>query len=461
MRARFRRIGAETFRALKVRNFRLYFTGQILSVSGSWMQRIALALLILSPRVRGNGLDVGIEMALEFVPMTLFGTLGGVVADRVDKRKLIMLGQSCSGLLALALGVLTGSGMVTLSEIFVIAFLLGICTVFTNPTRQAFVTEMVGRELLPNAVSLNSVLMNSARVIGPSIAGVLIYSVGFAACFYVNAASYVAVVVALALMHAGELKRTGHVARARGQIREGLRYAWRTPQLRGPLIVVTIVGTFTYNFSTTLPLLSEFTYHGGAGTYSILTAAMGCGAVIGGLFIARRSRPSAGLLGVIGVFFGIAVAFVALVPMEVLTVAFLVVMGGFSIAFIATANATLQLNSDSHMRGRVMSLYAIAFLGSAPIGAPLVGWISDVSSPRVAIALGAAAAIGASMHLARQWRKSRWPTSAPAVASAPLAQAGSPTGAPAGTAPATAPAPSLTRPQPVISPLAHGGPRSS
>ncbi|MGH9100230.1 MAG: MFS transporter, partial [Acidimicrobiales bacterium] len=346
MRARFRQAGTETFRALKVRNFRLFFTGQLLSASGSWMQRIALALIILSPTLHGNGFDVGVEMALEFLPMTLFGTLGGVVADRVDKRKLIIVSQSGAGLTALVLALLTGFGAITLWEVFLLAFLLGICTVFTNPARQAFVTEMVGRELLPNAVTLNGVLMNSARVIGPAIAGVLVYAVGFSACFYVNAASYVAVVAALSLMRASELNRTGHVARARGQVREGLRYAWSTPQIRRPLIAMAIVGMLTYNFSTTLPLLSEFTYHGGAGTYSIFTAAMGMGAVVGGLFIARRSRPSTGLLGVIGVGFGVAVAFVALLPIESLTVVALVVMGAFSIAFVATANATLQLSSD-------------------------------------------------------------------------------------------------------------------
>lgn len=398
---RLRRAGAKTFQALRVRNFRLYFVGQIVSVSGTWMQTVALGLLILSDHLHGNGVDVGAATALQYVPMLLFGTWGGVVADRVNKRNLLMVTQGAAGVLALALAMLTAFDVIRMWEVFFLATLLGVANLFTNPTRQAFVSEMVGRELLPNAVSLNSVLMNSARVLGPAIGGVLIYTIGFAACFYVNAASYVAVIVALALMRQSELAATGRVSRAKGQVREALRYAWSDPGLRDPLLAMAIVGTLAFNFTTTLPLLAEYTFHGGAGTYSTFTVAMGTGAVVGGLVVAHRSRPTMGLLGKIGIGFGCMIALVALLPTETATTIALVFMGVCSIAFIATANATVQLTADPAMRGRVMSLYAIAFLGSTPIGAPLMGWISDTTSPRLALLIGALAALAASAPLLR------------------------------------------------------------
>jgi len=403
---------------MTVRNFRLYFAGQVVSVSGTWMQTVALSLLILSDRLHGNGFDVGAAIALQYVPMLLFGTWGGVVADRVDKRRLLVVTQSCAGVLALALAMLTGFNAITMWEVFALSTLVGCVNLLTNPTRQAFVSEMVGRDLLPNAVSLNSVLMNSARVIGPAIGGVLIYTAGFAACFYVNAASYVAVVVALLLMRTSELHIGERVVRAKGQVRAGLRYAWSTPGLREPLLAMAVVGTLAFNFTTTLPLLAKFTFHGGAGTYSAFTAAMGAGAIVGGLLVANRSRPSARLLGLIGVAFGSMIAVVALLPTEPLAVVALVPMGMGSISFIATANATVQLTADASMRGRVMALYGIAFLGSAPIGAPLMGWISDTASPRVALLVGAVATVAASVILARRWQQ--W--SLPVTSAAPRPQ---------------------------------------
>ncbi len=403
MRRRLRQAGDKTFKALHVRNFRLYFLGQVVSVSGTWMQTVALGLLVLSHRIHGNGLDVGVVTALQYLPVLVLGTWGGVVADRVDKRRLLVVTQAAAGLLALVLGLLVGLHAVRLWELFVLATLLGVVTLFTNPTRQAFVSEMVGRELLPNAVSLNSVVMNSARVIGPAIGGVLIYTTGFATCFFANAGSYVAVIVALLLMRSSDLFRTERVVRAKGQVRAGLRYAWRTPSLRDPLLAMAVVGTLAFNFTTTLPLLAEYTFHGGAATYSAFTAAMGTGAVAGGLFVANRSRPSAALLGVIGLGFGVTMTVVGLVPTESLTVVALVAMGAFSLSFNATANATVQLTADPSMRGRVMSLYAIAFLGTTPIGAPLMGWISDSASPRVAILVGAISTLVASCLLARRW----------------------------------------------------------
>jgi MFS family permease len=395
---RLREARRRTFRALTVRNYRLYFTGQVISVSGTWMQMVAQTYLILY-RLHGTGVDVAIATGLQFVPLLLFGPFGGLIADRSDKRKILYATQIAAGALALVLGVLVFTHSVQLWQVYVLAGLLGVVSLFDNPARQTFVSEMVGLDLLPNAVSLNSVLMNSARVIGPAIGGVLILTLGVATCFMVNAASYIAVLVALTLMRESELFRKPGVERAKGQIRQGLRYVWATPDLKNPLISMAVVGVFAFNFTVTLPLLAKFTFHGGAGTYSSFLAAMGAGAVVGGLFTAHRSNPSTRLLAFIGVFFGSMILAVALMPTKTLTIILLVPMGAASISFIATNNATLQLRADPSMRGRVMSLNSIAFLGSTPIGAPLLGYLSDVSNPRVSLVVGGVATVLASIPL--------------------------------------------------------------
>lgn len=398
MRRKFRAAGRRTFRAISVRNYRLYFTGQVISVSGTWMQTVAQAYLILFI-LHGTGLDVAVATSLQFLPLLLFGPFGGLIADRLDKRKVLYVTQGAAGTLALILGILVATKTATLIDVYLLAAGLGVVNLFDNPARQTFVSEMVGLDLLPNAVSLNSVLMNSARVIGPAIGGVLILTVGVGTCFFLNAGSYAAVIVALAMMRAAELYRQPGVRRAKGQVREGLRYAWATHDLRVPLVSMAIVGVFAFNFTVTLPLLAKFTFHGGAGVYSWFMVAMGAGAVVGGLATAFRSRPSTRLLAVIGVVFGCAILAVALAPTEVVALVLLVPMGAASIAFVATNNATLQLRADPAMRGRVMALNAIAFLGSTPIGAPLLGYVSDATSPRVALALGGVATLLATVPL--------------------------------------------------------------
>lgn len=412
-----------TFRALSVRNFRLYFTGQVVSGTGTWMHTVALGLLVLSSRLHGNGLNVGIVTALQFLPMLLLGTWGGLVVDRVEKRRMLYVTQSAAAVLALALGLIVAFRVVTMWEVYVIAGLFGVVNLFDNPTRQTFVQEMVGRDLMPNAISLNSVVMNAARVIGPAVGGVLIYAVGIEACFLINAASYVAVLVALSRMRPSELHPAPVVARARGQVREGFRYVRSTPALRRPLLAMAVIGVFAFNFVTTLPLLAEHTFHGGAGTYSAFTSAMGAGSVLGGLLVAHRSRPSEALLSVIGLAFGVMLAVVALAPTETVALVGLFFMGVCSLGFVTTANATMQLGSEPTMRGRVMALFAIAFLGSTPIGGPLVGWISDVSSPRVALLVGAAAALGAALALgvAIRPRRRHAPVAPPVAPSSELA----------------------------------------
>ena len=398
MRRRVREAGRRTFRAISVRNYRLYFTGQVISVSGTWMQTVAQAYLILFP-LHGTGVDVAIATSLQFLPLLLLGPFGGLIADRLDKRKVLYATQGTAGVLALALGLLVLTHSVTLWQVYVLAAGLGFVNLFDNPARQTFVSEMVGHELLPNAVSLNSVLMNSARVIGPAIGGALILTVGVAACFFVNAVSYAAVIVALAMMRAAELYRQPGVARARGQVREGLRYVWATPDLKLPLISMAVIGVFAFNFTVTLPLLAKFTFGGGGALYSLFMVAMGTGAVLGGLTTAFHSQPSTRLLACIGLVFGATILAVAAAPSRAWAVALLVPMGAASISFVATNNATLQLRAEPSMRGRVMSLNAIAFLGSTPIGAPLLGYLSDVTNPRLALALGGVATLLASLPL--------------------------------------------------------------
>jgi MFS family permease len=408
VRRKVREAGRRTFRAISVRNYRLYFTGQVISVSGTWMQTVAQAYLILFV-LHGTGLDVAIATSLQFLPMLLLGPFGGLIADRLDKRKVLFATQAAAGLLALAFGLLVATHSATVDLVYLLATGLGVVNLFDNPARQTFVSEMVGLDLLPNAVSLNSVLMNSARVIGPAIGGVLILTVGVGTCFFLNAVSYAAVIVALAMMRPHELYQRPGVERAKGQVREGLRYAWHTRDLRVPLISMAIVGVFAFNFTVTLPLLAKFTFHGGAALYSWFMVAMGAGAVVGGLGVAFRSRPSTRMLAGIGVVFGLAILAVGFAPSEVFALALLVPMGAASISFVSTNNATLQLRADPAMRGRVMSLNAIAFLGSTPIGAPLLGYLSDATNPRLAFAVGGVATLVATVPLfvlaARQRRQ--------------------------------------------------------
>ena len=381
----------QTFSSLRVRNFRLYFTAQLISVSGTWMQAVAQAWLVL--HLTGSGVDLGIVVGLQFLPMLLLGPFGGLVADRVDKRSLLFVTQTAGGLLALALGILVVTDAVVLWQVYLLAGLLGVVNLFDNPARQTFMIEMVGRDDLPNAVSLNAALMNGSRIVGPAIGGVIITVFGLGICFFVNAFSYVAVIVGLAMMRTAELRPTEPVARAKGQVREGFRYVWATPALRNVLLSVALIGIFAYNFTVTLALLAKVTFQGGAGAYAGLTACMGAGAVVGGLVAAHRAKPTPRLLQVLALIFGGLLAAVALAPTLLAADLLIVLMGAASIGFIATANATLQLTADPAMRGRVMALYAMAFLGTTPIGAPLVGAIAQWTNPRVALMTGAVATV--------------------------------------------------------------------
>lgn len=384
-------VADRTFGSLRVRNYRLYFIGQVISVSGSWMQRVAQSWLVL--HLTGSGVALGVVAALQFLPMLILGAWGGVWADRVDKRKLLMITQAVMGLLALVLGVIALTGLVQLWMVYLLALLLGLVTAMDNPARQSFVMEMVGRRQLTNAVSLNSAVFTGARVVGPAIAGILITLVGTAWCFIVNAASFAAVVAALAAMDPARLQRPDRVARRPGQVIEGLRFVWSRPEIRLPLVVLGVVGTIALNWNVILPLVARNTFHGDAGTFGILFALLGLGSLAGALFTASRREPSARLmLGSLAAF-GVFMLADALAPTLWLEIVTLIPTGMAALTFQTTANSLIQLRSDPAMRGRVMAMYAVVFIGTTPIGAPIIGWLSQQYGPRASLLVGGVAVL--------------------------------------------------------------------
>ena len=389
------RVAADTFASLRVRNYRLYFIGQVVSLSGSWMQRVAQSWLVL--HLTGSGLALGMVAALQFLPILLFGAMGGLLADRLDKRRLLLVTQSMMGLLALVLGLLTLTGAVRLWMVYLLALLLGGVTAIDNPARQSFVIEMVGRRQLTNAVSLNSAVFTGARVVGPAIAGLLITVVGTGWCFVLNAASVAAVLVALAAMNSTLLHRSEAPPKTRGQLLEGFRFVWSRPDLRTPLALLAVVGTLALNFTVILPLLARNTFHGDASTYGMLFAVLGVGSLAGALFTASRREPSIRLLiGALG-FFGLFMLGAAAAPTLPLEIAALIPMGVAALTFQTTTNSLIQLRAEPALRGRVMALYSVVFLGTAPIGAPIVGWVAQQFGPRAGLALGGTAVLVAAV----------------------------------------------------------------
>jgi MFS family permease len=384
-------VAESTFGSLRVRNYRLYFAGQVVSISGSWMQRVAQSWLVL--HLGGGGLALGLVSALQFLPVLLVGAWGGLVADRLDKRRLLLLTQALMGGLALVLGLVTLAGAARLWMVYLLALLLGVVTAVDNPARQSFVMEMVGRRQLTNAVSLNSAVFTSARVVGPAVAGVVIAAVGTGWCFVVNAVSFGAVLLALAAMDPGQLRRSEVPARARGQVLEGLRFVWSRPDLRVPMALLAVVGTLALNFTVVLPLMARYTFHGDASTYGTLFSVLGVGSLAGALFTAGRREPSVRLLLSSLALFGLFMLAASAAPTLPLEIAALVPMGMASVAFQTTTNALVQLRSEPALRGRVMAIYAVVFLGTTPFGAPLVGWVAERYGARAGFVLGAVAVL--------------------------------------------------------------------
>jgi len=384
-------LARRTFRSLSIYNFRLFFISQVVSMSGTWMQAVAQNWLVL--QLTGSSVDLGITVGLQFGPVLVLGAWAGALADRIDKRRLFMATQTAAALFALILAALTFTDVVTVWMIWVLAGLTGVATALGLPAWQSFVYEMVGPDDLTNAVGLNAVMINSSRIVGPAIGGLLIAAVGVAPCFLINAVSFVAVIVALAVMRTGELRPSKPVPREPGQVRAGLRYVWRTPALRIPLVMMAVVSTLAYNYSVVLPLLTKDVYGRGGGAYGALFAAMGVGALAGALFMASRARPSRRLLVASTFAFGVATVLLAVAPGYLWGMALLVPLGAAGVLFIGTTNSLLQLNADDAMRGRVMALWAVVFLGSTPIGGPLTGLIVRGFGVRTAIAVGGVAAL--------------------------------------------------------------------
>lgn len=388
--------GRATFASLRVRNFRLYFIGQTISQSGTFMQSVAQAWLVL--KLTNSGAALGLIAALQNLPVLLFAPLGGLLADRYSKRALLLITQAAFGLLALLLGGLVIAGAAQLWMVAAIAFCFGLVNCIDNPTRQAFVVEMVGPAQLRNAVSLNSTMFNLSRIIGPAIAGLLIAAVGIAPCFIFNGVSYGAVIAMLGLMNAAEFHAEIRVGSGRGQLADGFRYAFSTPILRDILILMAIIGTLTYEFQVSLPLLAEFTFHGNAASYAALSSALGVGAVIGGILTASRKSTSFGVVVAAAFLFGLAALVASLMPSLVTAVAAVVVLGFFSIFFSSTANTTLQLASAPEKRGRVMALWTMAVLGSTTLGGPVIGAIGQQVGARWSLATGGVAAVIAAAY---------------------------------------------------------------
>ncbi|MFG2294010.1 MFS transporter [Streptomyces sp. NPDC048603] len=383
------------FSSLRVRNYRLFATGQVVSNTGTWMQRIAQDWLVLS--LTGSASAVGITIALQFLPMLLFGLYGGVLADRLPKRPLLIATQAAMGLTGVALAVLTLTGQVQVWHVYLIAFLLGLVTVVDTPARQTFVAEMVGPEQLPNAVSLNSANFQSARLVGPAVAGVLITAFGSGWAFLLNGLSYAAPVAGLLLMRSAELHPAAVQPRAKGQLREGLRYVAGRPDLVWPIVLIGFIGTFGFNFPIWLSAFADDVFHGDAGTYGLFNTLIAVGSLAGALLAARRGRSRLRLLVAAAALFGALEVVTAFVPGYWLFAALLVPIGMFGLTVNVVANSSVQLGTDPEMRGRVMALFMMVFTGGTPLGAPLVGWITDHFGARTGMAAGGAVALAAAV----------------------------------------------------------------
>jgi MFS family permease len=379
-----------TFHAVShSRNFRLFFIGQGISVTGTWVQSVASAWLVL--QLTHSGVALGIQAALNFGPILILGAFGGLLADRRDKRSILITTQISFSVLAFAMFGLVAAGVVELWMVYLISLLRGLVTALDNPARQSFYAEMVGPDELTNAVSLNAAIMTGTRVVGPAIAGVLIATIDVAPCFLVDGVSYLAVIYGLWLMRPDELRRTRTEPR-RGQLREGFAYAWRTPELRDPLVWMAVLFTFSFNFSVLFPLFATEVFDGNAETFGLLLSVMGVGSLIGALVMARQRRPNPRRLALAAIAFGLASILVSGAPSLHWAIALLVPMGLLGMVFMITGNSTLQLTSRAEMRGRVMSLYGIVFLGSTPIGAPVAGWVAEHLGSRLALGAGGAVA---------------------------------------------------------------------
>jgi MFS family permease len=392
---RIRSFGSDTFRSLRVRNFRLFFVGQIISQTGTWMQMIAIGLLVLA--ITNSGVAVGLVTAMQFLPILLLGAWGGVLADRRDRHHLLIVMNVAGALVATAFAVLVLSGHEALWSVYLLTFAAGTVTALENPARRSLVTDLVAEKDVPNAVGLNSTLMTTSRVFGPALGGLLIAGPGIGWCFAANAISFVPQLVLFMRLDRSKFRPSTRVAKAKGQLREGLRYVWGQPELRLPLLLVTAVGTMAFNFSVILPLFATRDLDGSATTFTMMMSTMSLGSVIGALTIARRTTANTSFLARCTLALGASMTALALAPATLTAYLAVIPVGITSIMVISGSNAVVQLATVPEMRGRVLALISVVFLGSTPIGGPITGWISESFGARWALALGAVTSLAAGL----------------------------------------------------------------
>ena len=405
MLQRFHVVRRRMLRSLSSRNYRIFISGHAVSVVGTWMQRVAQDWLVLE--LTDSAVAVGIAASLQFLPMLLFGLWGGVLVDRMDRRRLIIWTQIASSLLAAALATVVLAGAVELWMVYALALGLGFVTVVDSPARQAFVAELVGPGDYVNGQALAATVHNTGRLVGPALAGLLIAAFGPGLAFAVNAASFLAVLWGLALLDVSALRPTPTKARSPGQVREGLSYVWNQPELRACMVLVAVIALFGQNFRVVLPLLARDTFDGGAEVYGWLTSALGLGAVLGALVTASREQVTAWALLMTTVGFGAFNLLVAASPWLWMALAAMVTVGFANITFNTLARTLLQLGTDRDMHGRVMALHGFIFLGSTPIGGPLLGWVCEMWGPRTGLVVAGGTALAAGVALLPRLRRLR------------------------------------------------------
>jgi MFS family permease len=385
----------ETFASLEHRNFRLFFVGQGISQCGNWLTLVAQTLLVL--KLTDSGVALGVLAAAQFGPVLLLGPWAGLVADRSDKRKLLIVVQALAMVQSFALAALAFSDRPPLGALYAVAVFGGLCMAFDNPARRSFVVEMVPPDRVNNAVSLNSALMTMSRVIGPALAGLLVTTVGYGWAFLGDGLSYIAVLAGLWMMRTSELRPAPVTPKAKGQVRAGLRYVRSVPELFVPLVMMAVVGTLSYNFQTVFPLFVTRDLNGSDATFTVLFSVTSAGSLVGALVGARRSDIRVDRVSMAAVAYGVTMALMALAPTVPVALALGVVLGLSSITFLVASTAIVQMRSAAEMRGRVLALQAMLFLGSTPVGGPIVGWVAEELGARYSIGLGAVAAVGAGL----------------------------------------------------------------
>jgi len=393
------RLDRSGFASLRHRNFRYYLAGQSISQAGTWMQTVAMGWLVL--KLTGSGGLLGLVTAAQFLPVLILGPIAGAISDRRSRWHMLQTTQVLAGLLAGLLGVLVATDSIRVWSLFVLAALIGTVNSFDTPVRSAFMYEIVGPDDITGAVGVGSTANNVSRIVGPALAGLVIATLGIAACFFANSFSFLACIVTFLLMRRAEFEPKPESKGSKGQVRAGFRVVWIDPRLRTPMLMTLVIGTLAYENQIALPLMAKFTFGGNAGSYGFLSSALGVGSVVGGVLVARSGRATHRRLGIAALFLGGTMLIASAMPTMLTMVLALVFVGAGSVAFITMTSATLQLTTPAEMRGRVLSLYVTAIIGTTPIGGPLIGWIGEVVGPRATYVVGG---LGCIVTVAVAWR---------------------------------------------------------